>query len=85
MLPSSRLARRAPRRSRCVTVIPDQGIGGFGLLPNQHNPYNAFVSISRLQRVLERPGRANAIVLGEVARGSGVFVRGKKPLETVPG
>ena len=48
-------------------VLPDEGVGRFELLPNQHNPHNAFLSLDRLQRALEQPGRVNAILLGGVA------------------
>lgn len=49
-------------------VLPDEGPGRFDLLPNQHNPFNAYVSLDRLQRALEQPGRVNAILLGGVAQ-----------------
>jgi ABC-type lipoprotein release transport system permease subunit len=48
-------------------VLPDEGIGRFDLLPHQHNPFNAFVSLERLQRALEQPGQVNAILVGDVS------------------
>ena len=55
-------------RLRVATVLPDRGIGRFGLSPSQQLPYNVFVPMATLQRVLEQPGRANAIFVagGEV-------------------
>jgi len=44
-------------------VLPDEGMGRFGLVPNQHHPLNAFVALPQLQRVLEQRGRVNAVLL----------------------
>ena len=48
-------------RLTVATVLPDRGIGRFGLSPSQQLPYNVFVPLATLQRALEQPGRANAI------------------------
>ena len=55
-------------RLTVATVLPDRGIGRFGLSPSQQLPYNIFVPMATLQRALEQPGRANAIFVagGEV-------------------
>ena len=55
-------------RLTVATVLPDRGIGRFGLSPSQQLPYNVFVPMATLQRALEQPGRANAIFVagGEV-------------------
>jgi ABC-type lipoprotein release transport system permease subunit len=49
-------------RFTVVRVIPDRGLGGFGLAPHQSRPRNAFVSLAGLQEVLEREGRINALL-----------------------
>ena len=55
-------------RLTVAAVLPDRGIGRFGLSPSQQLPYNVFVPMATLQRALEQPGRANAIFVagGEV-------------------
>ena len=49
------------RRFTLVRVIPDRGIGRFGLAAHQQRPRNAFVPLAELQRALEQEGRANAL------------------------
>ncbi len=46
-------------------VLPDRGIGRFGLLPNQNLPLNAYVYLPVLQRALEQDQRVNAILVSE--------------------
>ena len=55
-------------RLTAATVLPDRGIGRFGLSPSQQLPYNVFVPMATLQRALGQAGRANAIFVagGEV-------------------
>lgn len=48
-------------RLTVAMVLPDRGIGRFGLSPSQQLPYNVFMPMGTLQRALEQPGRANAI------------------------
>lgn len=48
-------------RLRVAAVLANSGPGRFGLSPQQQLPYNAFVSRETLQRVMELPGRANAL------------------------
>ena len=48
-------------RLTVAAVLPDRGIGRFGLSPSQQLPYNVFVPMATLQQALEQPGRANAI------------------------
>ncbi len=48
-------------RLTVAAVLPDRGIGRFGLSPSQQLPYNVFLPMATLQRALEQPGRANAI------------------------
>jgi ABC-type lipoprotein release transport system permease subunit len=48
-------------RLTVTAVIPDRGLGRFGLTPRQETPRNAFVSLERLQRSLGLRGRVNAM------------------------
>lgn len=47
-------------------ILPDAGVGGFGLDVGTAVPRNIFISRAFLQRILERPGRAN-VLLGELS------------------
>ncbi len=42
-------------------VLPDRGLGRFGLRPQQQNPLNAFVALKQLQRALDLRGQINGI------------------------
>jgi len=44
-------------------VIPDEGIGRFALVPDQHTPLNAFLAMDPLQRAIDQPGKVNALFL----------------------
>jgi putative ABC transport system permease protein len=64
----STLGRKTERvrslpRLRVIDILPAEGLGRFGLRPNQGLPRNAYVSLSMLQDVLEEPGRLNAILV----------------------
>ena len=48
-------------RLKIARVIPAEGLGRFGLRPNQRVPRNAYVSLAALQTQLQEPGRVNAI------------------------
>ncbi|HSR69840.1 MAG TPA: ABC transporter permease [Acidobacteriota bacterium] len=50
-------------RLQVKRIVPDRGLGRFGLRPNQNLPRNAFVALEVLQERLDQPGRANALVL----------------------
>ena len=54
-------------RVNVVEVLPDTGLGQFGLLPTQQEPLGAFVEIGQLQRALDLAGRINSIFLGSTA------------------
>ncbi len=56
-------------RLTVASVIPDQGIGRFGLSPSQQLPFNVFLPIAALQRALEQQGRANALFVSSSADG----------------
>ncbi|MEI8372490.1 MAG: FtsX-like permease family protein [Planctomycetota bacterium] len=49
-------------RLKVARVIPAEGLGRFGLRPNQRVPRNAYCSLAALQTQLQEPGRANAIL-----------------------
>ncbi len=48
-------------RLRISQVIAANGLGRFGLRPNQRTPLNAFVNLAALQEQLKEIGRVNAI------------------------
>ena len=48
-------------RLKVASVIPAEGLGRFGLRPNQRVPRNAYISLGTLQKQLQEPGRVNAI------------------------
>jgi len=53
-------------RAVVVEVLPENGLGQFGLSPTQQEPLGAFVEIKQLQRALDLAGRINAIFLGSM-------------------
>lgn len=50
-------------------IAPNDGIGRFGLRPNQQMPLNAYVSLPVLQRALEQRRRVNAVFVAAGAAG----------------
>ena len=48
-------------RLTVTKVLPDRGIGSFGLRPNQSRPLNAYVPLTVLQKTLESEAKVNAI------------------------
>ncbi len=70
--PDSPLGRKtetsANRRLRVSAVLPAEGLGRFGLRPNQQQPLNAFLNLGELQSALDQPQKVNAILVsGRVA------------------
>ena len=51
------------RRFRVAAVLPPVGLARFGLVPSQQLPRNVFVSLAALQKLVEQPGKANAILV----------------------
>lgn len=51
------------RRLTVTHIIPTEGLGRFGLYPNQQLPSNAFTSLGTLQSLLNQRGRVNAILV----------------------
>ena len=52
-------------RLSLVQVIPDRGVGRFGLDPHQHLPFNAYLPLSVLQKALQQEGRVNALLVAQ--------------------
>ena len=48
-------------RLTLTKILPDRGIGGFGLRPNQSHPLNAYVSLAVLQKAIGNQAKVNAI------------------------
>ncbi|MYA79514.1 MAG: ABC transporter permease, partial [Acidobacteriia bacterium] len=48
-------------RLTVAAVLPDEGMGRFGLSPSQQLPFNVFLPMDALQRALDQRGRANAL------------------------
>jgi putative ABC transport system permease protein len=53
----------ANRRLRVAEVIAAEGLGRFGLRPNQQVPRNCYLSLADLQAALGEPDRVNAILV----------------------
>lgn len=43
-------------------VLPDSGVGRFGLRPQHHVPLNAYLDLQTLQRALAQPHRVNSLL-----------------------
>lgn len=54
-------------RLSIVRVIPDDGIGRFGLASHQSSPYLVFVPLAELQKALRQPETINSLVVSERA------------------
>jgi ABC-type lipoprotein release transport system permease subunit len=50
-------------RLTIARILPDRGVGRFGLRTQQYLPFNAFVSLPVLQRTLRRPAEINALLV----------------------
>jgi ABC-type antimicrobial peptide transport system permease subunit len=51
------------RRLTVIEIIPNEGLGRFGIFPNQQLPLNAYASLATVQNILDEPGKANAILV----------------------
>ena len=58
-------------RFTVTKVIPDQGIGRFGLRANQRIPLNAFAQLPVLQSALDQSGKVNSIFVANSAMATG--------------
>jgi ABC-type antimicrobial peptide transport system permease subunit len=50
---------------RVGAVIPNEGLGGFNLVPSPEPPRNAFVPLRKLQKELNQARRVNALLVGD--------------------
>ena len=50
-------------RAVLTGVLPDRGVGRFGLRPQQQLPLNAYLDLQTLQRTLGQPGQVNALLV----------------------
>ncbi len=50
-------------RCKLTHVIPNHGVGRFGLRPHQTQPLNAYVGLANLQKALAQPQRVNALLV----------------------
>ena len=48
-------------RLTVTKILPDRGIGSFGLRPSQNRPLNAYISLAVLQKALGNEEKVNAI------------------------
>ena len=65
--PDSPLGRKTEtlqsRRFQVIEIIEAHGLGSFGIRPNQQLSRNAYLSIDSVQRLLEQPNKANALLV----------------------
>ncbi|NIM02142.1 MAG: FtsX-like permease family protein, partial [Acidobacteria bacterium] len=54
-------------RVTVVEVLPNTGLGQFGLQPTQQDPLGVFVEVRQLQRALDLAGQINAVFLGSLS------------------
>lgn len=54
-------------RLTVAKIIPDSGVGRFGLRPHQSPPFNAYVSLPVLQKALGQEAKVNAILISAPA------------------
>jgi ABC-type antimicrobial peptide transport system permease subunit len=52
----------ATLRLTVTRILPEQGIGRFGLTPSQQQPLNLFIPLKTLQGRLEQEGRVNTLL-----------------------
>ena len=56
-------------RLTVTKILPDHGIGSFGLRPSQSRPLNAYIPLTVLQKALRREVKVNAIFVSAAASG----------------
>ena len=52
-------------RLRVRTIVPDRGLGRFGLAVHQATPFNVFVPVEELSKALDQEGRVNGLVVSQ--------------------
>jgi len=50
-------------RCKLTHIIPDHGVGRFGLRPHQSSPLNAYVALANLQKSLGQKGQVNTLLV----------------------
>lgn len=53
------------RRMKVAAILEPRGAARFSLFPSQQSPKNAFVALSTLQSLIDEPGRANVLLIGQ--------------------
>ncbi len=61
----------ASRRFTVARVLPDRGLGLFGLAAHQAERPTAFVPLANIQQAVDRPGEVNAILAAETSSSHG--------------
>jgi putative ABC transport system permease protein len=51
------------RQLQIATILPPVGLARFGLVPSQQLPRNVFLPLATLQKMIEQPGKVNAILI----------------------
>ena len=54
-------------RLTVTKILPDRGVGSFGLRPNQSHPLNAYISLTVLQKALGDGAKVNAMFASAAA------------------
>src|SRR5262245_5333833 len=52
------------RTMKVGAVLPTEGLARFAVAPSQQLPRTAFMPLSTMQRLLEQPAKANAVLIG---------------------
>jgi ABC-type antimicrobial peptide transport system permease subunit len=68
------------RRFKVAAVLPAVGLARFGLMPSQQLPRNMFVSLASMQKLVEQPGKANAILVAGNRGAAGASEESQKAL-----
>jgi putative ABC transport system permease protein len=59
-------------RLNCSAILPSSKLGDFSLRPNQGEVYSIFVPLSRLQKDIDQPSKANIILIGSQSQGGDI-------------
>src|SRR5262249_39743748 len=69
------------RRFKVAEVLPPQGLARFALVPSQQLPRNMFVSLAAVQKLVDQPGKANAILVAADEKGGDAVVEDEAALK----
>lgn len=70
------------RRLRVAAILPAEGLGRFGIRPDQQWPLNAFVELDTLAAALEEPSRVNTILVAGRTANEPASAEAEKQLDT---